>query len=310
MQTYSSLPLEGLKAGTAIKGYLRLSVGVEVELPFAVIQGHQPGPRLLLTAGIHGAEYASIAAAGRWMALDPGQLVGSLVVLPVVNPLAFDNRSIYNNPLDGLNLNRVFPGKADGSYAYRLAHWLTQEAIRGSAAYIDLHGGDLIEALVPFTLFPAGDPASQQLAEVFGIPRLLSTGPVGTTMAAAQQMGVPAILAEAGGNGLWPQPAVDLLEEGVRRVMVHLGMLPGQLESRPTHLVSQFAWLRSDHRGWWYPAVEVGDQVKEGQLLGRITDPFGTVLQEAYSSVNGEVLFLVTSLAIHPGDPLCGIGVG
>ena len=162
---------------------------------------------------------------------------------------------------------------------------------------------------MPFTLFPAGDPASQQLAEVFGIPRLLSTGPVGTTMAAAQQMGVPAILAEAGGNGLWPQPAVDLLEEGVRRVMVHLGMLPGQLESRPTHLVSQFAWLRSDHRGWWYPAVEVGSQVAEGEWLGKITDPFGTVLQEVHSPVSGEVLFLVTSLAIHPGDPLCGIGV-
>ena len=116
-------------------------------VPCHVLQGTAAGPTLLVTAGIHGAEYASIAAAQRLAALDPTTLSGRLVVVPIVNTSAYFARSIYLNPLDGKNLNRVFPGRADGSASERLAFWLVRELMTGADASLDLHGGDLIEAL-------------------------------------------------------------------------------------------------------------------------------------------------------------------
>lgn len=307
LQYVRDLP-KNLPPGTVVKGYLNLEVGVSLELPFSVIQGARPGPRLLVTAGIHGAEYASIAAAVRASQTEPQVMAGTLTVIPIVNLPAYQARSIYVNPIDGKNLNRFFPGDPGGSYAERLAYWLTEHAIKGSDAYIDLHGGDLIEGLAHFTLFAEGDERSRELAEVFGLELLVSTGPGGTTTAAGHTNGVPSILAEAGGNGLWPETDVTALTDGVRRVMQHLGMLEGRPEPKPTRQLTEFAWLRSEHAGLWYPKLEAGAKVEAGQDLGCITDPFGTPLQPVTSPIAGTVLFVVSSLAINSGDPLYGIG--
>lgn len=306
-QRFSSLPLSSAP-GSVTRGYVHLELSVPLDLPFTLVRGARPGPRLLVTAGIHGAEYASIEAALRIAHTDPATLAGTLLVIPIVNLPAYRTRSIYINPVDGKNLNRCFPGEASGSYAEQLACWLTEQAIRGSDAYIDLHGGDLIEALTPFTLYVEGDRAGLELAQVFGIPLLVSTGPGGTTTAAGFQNGVPSILAEAGGNGLWPQQDVAALEQGIVRVMQHLGMLAGTPEPKPTQQLSQFAWLRCEQDGLWYPRVGAGVQVAAGQDLGRITDPFGQVLQPVTAPIAGVTLFAVTSLAINSGDPLYGIG--
>jgi hypothetical protein len=101
---------------------------------------------------------------------------------------------------------------------------------------------------------------------------------------------------------------VALLEEGVRRVMGHLGMLAVQPQPRPTRQLTQLAWLRAEHDGLWYPGVGAGVQVKAGQAIGHITDPFGGVLQPVVSPIEGLTLFAVTSMAINSGDPLYGIG--
>lgn len=307
LQRVTELPLD-IPAGTVVKGYVAPELDVGLELPFTVVGGARPGPKLLVTAGIHGAEYASIEAAVRVSQTDPQTLSGTLVVLPIVNLPAYRTRSIYLNPVDGKNLNRFFPGDAGGSFAEQLAFWLTENAIKGAAAYIDLHGGDLNEALTPFTIFIEGDEKSRQLAEVFGIELLVSSGPGGTTTAAGYRNGVPSILAEAGGNGLWPEADVAVLETGVRRVMQHLGMLEGKLEPKPTQQLTQFAWLRSEHDGLWYPKVKAGEKVQARQDIGHIADPFGNALQPVAAPIAGTVLFAVTSLAINVGDPLYGIG--
>jgi predicted deacylase len=289
-------------------GYVQLELDVPLELPFTVVRGAQAGPTLLVTAGIHGAEYASIEAAVRVARTDPKDLSGTLVVLPITNPPAYKARSIYINPIDGQNLNRQFPGDPDGSFSQQLAAWLTENAIQASSAFIDLHGGDMIEALTPFTIFTEGDASAQQLAEAFGIPLLVSSAPGGMSISAGFKHGVPSILAEAGGNGLWPEHDVQWLEQGVKRVMQHLSMIVGTPEPMPTRLLTQFAWLRAEHDGLWYPTLKAGETVRAGQDLGRITDPFGVMLQEIAAPQDGVVLFAVTSLAINHGDPLYGIG--
>lgn len=295
-------------AGSVTDLQLTPDVGADITVACRVIRGARPGPTLLVTAGVHGAEYASIEAAVRVMTTRPDDLAGTLVVLPIVNPPAYQARSVYINPVDGKNLNRSFPGRPDGSYAERLADWLTTGFITRADAFLDLHGGDLVEALEPFTVIPAGDEQALTLGRVFGLPHLtVSSGQV-MSISAARAAGVPSVIAEAGGQGLWPEPAIALLTDGVRRVLGHLGMVADPPAALPVQEYAALAWLSAPVPGLWYPEVQVGEQAAAGQRVGTIRDVFGTLLAEMTAPESGTVLFAVTSLAMNAGDPLCGIG--
>ena len=289
--------------------------GQPYELPMWLINGVDEGPTLVVTAGVHAAEYASIAAAlDLGQSLDPGPLRGRVIVIPVMNVPSFTARSIYVSPLDGKNLNRVFPGDADGSPSQQLAHWVFQHVIARADYYIDLHGGDLIEALVPFTIFFRSgnarvDDVSLAIARVFGIEYVVSSETRGATFSAASKAGIPAILAEAGGQGIWTPDHVGQLTGGLQRVLRHLKMIDGPAPAPvATTVLEHFLWLRSDHDGCWYPGVSVGAPVKKGDDLGRVTDYEGRILQRAISPADGRVLFIVTSLAINNTDPLLAVG--
>ncbi len=300
------------RPGARWSGLLDVLPGEAPAVPCHVVQGADPdGPTLVVTAGVHGAEYASIVAAQRLAATPPDRIRGRLVVVPIVSTASYFARSIYVSPLDGKNLNRVFPGDPDGSPTERLAHWLVEALLAGADAYLDLHGGDLVEALTPFAIHVRADEAATAMAEAFGLPYRIEEEPRGSmSFVAAHGRGVPAVLAEAGGQGLWPRRAVATLEEGARRVLHHLGMTDaapaGGVRSR---VIGRFAWSRSEHDGCWYPEVEAGDAVRAGQLLGTLRGVLGEPLQDARSTDDGTVLFAVTSLAINAGDPLVGVGV-
>jgi len=302
--------------GAKAAGMQRIRVADhEVEIPVFLINGMHHGPTLAVTAGIHGAEYASIAAALRiGQTLEPEALHGRVIVAAVANMPAFRARSIYVCPLDGINLNRVFPGKADGTASEQLAHWLFQNVIRPADYYVDMHGGDLVEALLPFTIYcdtgnEAVDQRSLELAQVFGIPHIVRSESRGGTYASAAIAGIPAILTESGGQGIWlPEHVADHVS-GLDRLMRHLTILKGPApEPVQTQLLKQFAWLRSEHDGYYYPTIDVGQMVREGQAIGSVTDFQGAILQSVTAPVEGRVLFLVTSLAINKGDPLLAIG--
>ncbi len=304
------------RAGEKMFGVNEATVaGQRYRLPMWIVNGAHDGPTLAITGGVHAAEYASIAAAlelGR--SLDPREVHGRVVVLPVMNTAGFGVRSIYLCPLDGKNLNRVFPGNANGTASEQIADWVFQHIFKQANYYIDLHGGDLIEALVPFTIiFRSGneavDTASFEMAKVFGIHYLVRSETPGSAYAAATKAGIPSILAEAGGQGIWPPEDVRQLVDGVHRVMRHLAILSGPPpEARPYTLLDRFLWLRSEHDAFWYPAIAVNDAVRKGQNLGEVKDHQGKVLQTALSPADGRVLFLVTSLAINNGDPLLAVG--
>jgi uncharacterized protein len=289
--------------------------GQPYRLPMWLINGVGEGPTLVVTAGVHAAEYASIAAAlelGR--SLDPASLAGRVIVVPVLDMPAFSARSIYVCPLDSTNPNRVFPGNPQGSASEQIADWVFRNVMSQATHYVDLHGGDLIEALVPFTIFfrtgdKRVDDASLEMAKVFGIHFLVCSETPGSTFCAASRAGIPSILTEAGGQGIWTAEDVRCHTNGLNRLMRHLKMIPGTApESVPCTLLERFLWLRSEHEGFWYPAVAVNDRVKAGQNLGVIKDYEGHVLQTAISPADGIVLFIVTSLAINRGDPLLAVG--
>jgi predicted deacylase len=296
-------------------------LGIEFELPYFLIRGASPGPRLAVTAGIHGGEYPCVEAAIRLgHTIDPARVRGEVLIIPSANPTAFAARSIYVTPADGKNLNRHFPGKTEGTFTELWAAWLFRNVISSAGAYVDLHGGDMIEALVPFVSCYAVEnkavtDTSRLMAESFGIRHILTHpqrtegGPSGMAVLTAAEAGVPSLLAEAGGQGVWTEADVQILQDGVLRVMQGLDLLdgfPSELSEEPI-MLSGWSWLRSESAGLFYPEVAIGDQVSEGQPLGRVADFFGETKQELVAPAGGVVLFLVTSLAMNPGDPLLAI---
>jgi len=248
------------------------------------------------------------------MDLDPVHVRGSLVAVLTANPAAFAARAIYVNPLDGANLNRVFPGKADGTPSERLARWITDHVIAGSDAFVDMHCGDMNEALVSFTGIEATgdaevDARSRALADAYGLRYLLIGPSPGTTTTAAAGLGIPAVLAEVGGQGRWPAEDVALHAAGLRRLLRAAG-LTSEAPETPRHrteILRSEAWIRATASGYWHPAVEVGVRVPAGAIVGEVRDAFGAVLERATAPIDGVVIFLVTSLAMNRGDPLLAL---
>jgi predicted deacylase len=303
-------------AGTRVTGLVPVDLGTAtVDLPIAIIHGSRPGPRVAVTAGIHGAEYVSIAALREVVfGLDPSAVTGSLIAVLTANPAAFAARAIYVNPLDGLNLNRQFPGDANGSPTRRLAHWLATTVIAGSDVFVDMHCGDMNEALESFTgIQDTGDASldarSRELAEAYGLRYLLISKTTGTTTGTAASLGIPAVLGEVGGQGRWPSEDVALHAAGFRRVLRAAGLIESA-SAEPEHrteILPTEAWMRATTSGYWHPAVEVGDRVSAGTIVGEVQDAFGTVLERPAAAVDGVVIFLVSSLAMNAGDPLLAL---
>jgi predicted deacylase len=278
----------------------------DLRWPIFDARGEHDGPRLTLLAGVHGAEYPAIAAVRTFMReLDTKALAGSILAVPITSPTSFRARSAFVVPEDGRNLNRAFPGRADGSFTDALAEHVFQSFIAGSDLLIDLHGGDLFEALEPFTIYedsPQREMA-HRLACAFNFPYVIREqgGDLrGMTSAAAADAGIPAIIAEAGGCGLLEPDAVRLHLDGLRNALRAAGMLDEPVVAPPVaqRLAGEFRWVRCAGEGWWQPEVGVGAAVAAGRRLGAILDPFGDELEQVEAPIGGAVAFLTTSPAV------------
>jgi predicted deacylase len=292
-----------------------------LDVPVVEINGAHDGPRLTVIAGVHGCEYASMAAVRRWTReVNPAHLRGRVLAVPVLNLPAFRTRTPFVVPEDGKNLNRCFPGDPEGTLAERLAHAAFTQLIVGSDAVVDAHAGDLVEALEPFVIYDAGPAAARarELAVAYGLRFVVRQEPGpgqavgGTTSAAAAAIGVPAIIAEAGGCGLVESAAVELHVRGLYRVLDLLGMARGGAyweDDRPPVYLDRFVWLYCDQAGWWEPAAKVGEHISEGQLLGTVATIDGAAVQEEVRApADGTLLFLTSSPAVADGGLLLGLG--
>lgn len=305
-----------------LRGNLRFShpLLAEWSWPVTVVRGASDGPTLALTSGVHPTEYPAIEANIRTAAaLDPARLRGTVVCLPIVDVPAFLPRSPFVCPIDGKNPNRCFPGDPDGTFTDVLDDAVFRAVMSRADALIDLHGGDMVEALEPFVIYSvsgndAVDQASAAMGRAFGLPYLIANRPKpgglgGTTVQAAAKAGIPAILPEAGSCGLLTEPETQLLVDGVENVLRHLGMIGG--DPRPTTPpveIAEFTWLFSPEEGMWYPAVAVGDTVAAGQTIGRVCNLFGNELATVAAPHGGAVLFVTTSPAMKREGILLAIG--
>lgn len=319
--------LSDLKAGSGEKQTLLLPVTSPYPVEMTVICGCRPGKTLVVTAGVHGCEYVGIETLNRLKReLEPAALSGRVILLPLVNPEGFYQGSKQTIPTDGKNLNRMFPGKSDGTFSSQLARVLEETLYPEADFLMDLHGGDVNEALTPLIFFPTAvekslSAAASAAAESLSVPyRVASTSRNGLYSWAAQ-CGIPALLVERGERGLWSGEEVSACRENVYELMRHLGILHVDmvssghtLESSGASCFSQTEIRKAVYReapadGFWYPAVsEAGQKLKQGALLGTLKDSYGNEIARYTAPFEGVVLYYTLSLGVRSGDPLIAYG--
>jgi uncharacterized protein len=292
-----------------------------LDVPVIEITGSTDGPLLTVIAGVHGCEYAPMAAVRRWTrSLEARDLRGRVRAVPVLSLTSFRARSPFVIPEDGKNLNRCFPGNPAGTLAERLAHATFTQLITGSDALIDAHAGDMVEALQPFALYDAGPAAAtaREMATAYGLGYVIRQEPGpdravgGTTSASAAEIGIPAIIAESGECGLVQEEAVDRHVRGLDRVLALLGIAddPAAGDGAPPRYLTRFLWLNCDDAGWWEPGVRPGEAVTAGQTLGTVSTLDGSrVLQTITAPADGVPMFITSSPAVAANGLLLGLGV-
>jgi uncharacterized protein len=313
------------RAGEIASGMIQVpgAEGGGTTIPISIVHGSQPGPVLALIAGNHGYEYTPIIALQRLLTrLDPKQTSGTVILVHIANMPSFLKRTIYYSPVDGKNLNRVYPGKDDGTISERIAFQITRAVIERSDYLIDLHCGDGNESLRPYSYWDvnAGGPAvverSKQLALAFGFDHIVMdrdrpTDPIKSVYCSttATTRGKPAITIESGGLGITDNESIARIEHGVINVMRLLKMIQGapQMVEHPL-FIDRNAVLRSDVTGIFYPLVERGHAVMKGTLMDYVTDFFGKKVFELRAPFNATVLYILGTPPVSQGEPLAMVG--
>jgi hypothetical protein len=310
--------------GSKASGFLEVPPGTDeaTRIPVTVIHGAKPGPVLGLVAGTHGYEYAPIVAMQRFPSrVNPQELSGTVIIVHVANLPSFLRRTVYYNPVDGKNLNRVYPGRADGSVSERIAHAITTQVIEKSDYVVDLHCGDGNEALRPYTYWmtsgtPEVNEKSKEMALAFGLDHIVidterssDPGKSVYTSNTAITRGKPSITTETGGLGRTDGESVHLAEAGVFNLLRHFRMLPGE-PRRVEHPVwiDKNEVLRSPETGTFHAGVQPGHTVTQGTLLGVLTDFFGNPLAEIRAPFAGVVLYVVATPPVSQGEPVAMVG--
>lgn len=306
--------------GEAVSGYLEVLAlnDAGARIPVSLVRGSSDGPVLALIAGTHGYEYPGISALQRLrQSIDPGTLRGTLILVHIANPPSFYGRTIYTSPADGKNLNRVFPGRPDGTLSERIAHAITTEVIAKADFLVDLHAGDGNEALRPYVYMPVTgdarlDAAARGMALAFGLDHIVidatRIAPADATQfvdMTALARGIPAMTTETGQLGLNDEHSIALAEHGIRNLMRHLGMLEGTAEPNPGVVwLDGYQVVNSPVTGVFRATVRDGYAVAEGGLLGELYDAFGARVGEVRAPFAGIVNYVIGTPPAVEGQPL------
>ena len=305
-------------------GYLEVPAGVDAasNIPVVVINGAKRGPVLALVSGAHGTEYTSIIAIEKLISqLDPSQIAGTVILVPLVNIQSFEQKIPHVNPVDNKSMNRFYPGKSDGTQTERASFLITKQVVDRCDYLIDYHGGDLDENLRPYAYWaPTGketqDRMSKEMVLAFGLDHIIIWRDRPTDLSATRYLdntstarGKPSIVVEAGYAGIVETNDVALLVDGTLSTMRALKMLPG--DPRP---IENPVWLDkvvdvlSEGPGIWYPLVKRGTYVQAGMKIGLVTDYFGKVILEARAPISGVILHINAVPSLKKGDNIADIG--
>jgi len=284
-----------------------LSNHTPVSLPIHVAHGRRQGPTAFVSAAIHGDEIIGVEIVRRILkAAALNNLSGTLLVIPIVNSFGFISHSRYLP--DRRDLNRSFPGSANGSLAAQLANLFFTEVVQRCQYGIDLHSAAVNRSNLPQIRADVEDPQALALAQAFGAPIVLhSSLREGSLRAAAAQENVPVIVYECGEGLRFEEFSIRVGVKGVLRVLSHLGMVPQRREKRErprSHISKKSSWVRAPQGGIFRSLRKLGDSVETDELIGYISDPFGEEESEVLADVAGLIVGRANLPVVNQGDPL------
>src|SRR6266536_1318617 len=311
--------------GHKATGTIEVPPGVDagLSIPVAVVHGAKPGPVLALVAGAHGTEYTSIIALEKLIGtLNPAEISGTVIIVPLINILSFEQKVPHLNTVDRKSMNRFYPGKMDGTQTDRASFLITKQVVEQCDHLIDLHGGDLDESLRPYSYWTkTGDEKQDQISRemvlAFGLDHIIISADRPKDPQASRYLentattrGKPSITAEAGYAGTVETDDVNALVNGCLNVMRYLKMLPGTV-SNVEHPVwiEKVVTLSSDQTGMFYPLVKRGSYVEQGMKIGYVNDYLGKIIFEARAPASGVVLYVCAVPSMTKGATIANVGV-
>ena len=277
--------------------------GVSISLPIQVISAPKPGPRLFMTALVHGDELNGLGIMRELLIEDPIKLVrGTVVAVPIVNVYGVENNSRYLP--DRRDLNRAFPGSPTGSLSARLAHVVFSQIIQQCDLGIDFHTAAVGRTNYPNVRGDISDPKVKELAQAFGCGFIVDgSGPDGSLRSEAVKAGVPTIILEAGEIWKIEPGIVELGVQGSLNVLRHYDMIEGEPTAPPFQtVIRKTTWVRAERGGVLKYYVAPGDVVKKGQCLADCLDIFGGEETHINAPQDGVIVGMATMPMVKPGD--------
>ncbi|MEZ4570303.1 MAG: succinylglutamate desuccinylase/aspartoacylase family protein [Thermomicrobiales bacterium] len=308
-------------SGTRVYGSLdvgSLADGSPVTIPVALVNGSNEGRRLFVQAAVHGIEVNPLESLRRVITdIDPAELSGQIVAIIVANPLGFRNHD-RRNTTDQEDVNRVWPGKADGRLSERIAHTIFEEAVRGSDIVVDLHTG--YSTMITHTVFGEGDPGSEELARCFGTEYLIMEEKdddwerarfSGKLRNVAAAEGIPAVTPELGGFSKFEGSQIQSGVIGLMNVLVRYGFLRGDVISPGRQIIirNHLTRVTAENGGIFVPTVRPGQEVWETQELGYIYSPRNfEIVETVRAPFDSVVVFHAENPVVNTGDTLVNLG--
>ncbi|MFC1564134.1 succinylglutamate desuccinylase/aspartoacylase family protein [candidate division KSB1 bacterium] len=280
--------------------------GNPVKLPLIITHGVEEGPRLFVTAAVHGDEINGIEILRRLNAkLDPENVTGTLICFPIVNIFGF--YSMQRKMQDGRDLNRSFPGIEKGSSTARIAKLLYEEIIKKCDYGIDLHTPRANRFEIPHTEADTFNEAAFRIARAFGLPVIIHTkGPEKSLQHTATEEGIPTIVYSAGEVLRFHEEITQRGVEGILNVMHELGMF----EVKTTHpdysiIVQESRAIHTKKGGILHVGVNTGQLIYEHDYIGKVLNPFGFEVEDIHAPENGLIICISTNPLVNPGDEIC-----
>ena len=284
------------------------------EIRAVVINGKHSGKTLVVTAGVHGGEYVGIQAVLELIQeINPEELSGRIIFVPLVNEDGFYEGAKQIVPEDSENLNRCFPGNEKGSITFRMANAIEKFLYKEADFLMDLHGGDVNESMAPLVFFPVGAGkkieeetrrATEFLCIDYRVPSYAKNG----LYSYATQCGIPAFLVERGGAGIWSKSEVNACKKNVYEMMDYLGIRPTEKTKNPPIEIEQACYEEAEEKGFWYCEKKAGERIKKGEILGKLVDDKGEFIKQYEAQFDGVVLYFTHALGVKKGDPLIAYG--
>jgi predicted deacylase len=282
----------------------KLTSGIAIDVPVMVTRGHKDGPVLLLMAGLHGDEINSVDVIRTIIEQKLNHVdSGTVICVPILNVFGFINFS--REVPDGKDVNRSFPGHSKGSLASQIAYHFNKLILPHCDYIIDFHTGGKSRYNIPQVRTVLDNKHCKELANVFNAPFTLHSNLIPKTLRETASKQDKIIIVFEGGEALrFDEHSLDVAITGTKNVLNYLKMKPFKQSKTNSITKHQRKWMRAPDSGFFHPTVNVGDHVKDGQIVGTISGPFVDYKEECVATKTGYVVTLNNNPMVNRGDAI------